>query len=107
MVESNVVRERFAGGESGGCRHDSYEPAAGTFLGLGLDLGSDKLYDLVSDIPDVMGLRALHPSAAIVKVMSVPNSRCIRIVTPYDHVNIGFMRFSYIISRMRSYRLSR
>ena len=69
---------------------DSYEPAAGTFLGLGLDLGSDKLYDLVSDIPDVMGLRALQPSAAIVKVMSVPNSCCIRIVTRYDHVNIGF-----------------
>ena len=24
------------------------------------------------------------------KVMSVPNSHCIRIVTPDDHVNIGF-----------------
>ena len=62
----------------------------GTFLGLGLDFGSDKLYDLVGDIPDVMGLRALQHSAAVVKVMSVPNSRCIRIVTPDDNVNIGF-----------------
>ena len=26
-------------------------------------------------LPDVMGLRALRPSAAIVKVMSVPDSR--------------------------------
>ena len=36
-----------------------------------------------------MGLRAFRPSAAIVKVMSVPDSR-IRVVTPDDHVNIGF-----------------
>ena len=50
----------------------------------------DKLYDLVPDIPDVMGLRALRPSAAIVKVMFLPDSHCIRVVTPDDHVNIGF-----------------
>ena len=37
-----------------------------------------------------MGLRAVRPSAAIVKVMSVPGSRCIRVVTPDDHVDIGF-----------------
>ena len=42
------------------------------------------------DIPDVMGLWALQPSAPIVKVMSVPDSRCVRVVTPDDHVNIGF-----------------
>ena len=47
-------------------------------------------YDLMHDIPDVMGLRALRPSAAIVKVMSIPDSRCVRVVTPDDHVNIGF-----------------
>ena len=29
-------------------------------------------------------------SQAVVKVMSVPDSRCIRVVTPDDHVNIGF-----------------
>ena len=29
-------------------------------------------------------------SAAIVKVMSVPDSRCICVVAPDDHVNIGF-----------------
>ena len=34
-------------------------PLPGTFLGLTLDLGSDRLYDLVKDIPDVMGLWAL------------------------------------------------
>ena len=39
----------------------------GTFLGLALDLRSDRLYDLAPDIPDVMGLRALRPSAVIVK----------------------------------------
>ena len=37
-----------------------------------------------------MGLRAFRASAAIVKVMSVLNSRCIRVVAPDDHVNIGF-----------------
>ena len=37
-----------------------------------------------------MGLRTLRPSAAVVKVMSVPDSRCIRVVTPDDHVTIGF-----------------
>ena len=66
------------------------EPLPGTFLGLALDLRSEKLYNLAHDIPDVMGLRALRPSAAIVKVMSVPDSQCIRVVTPDDHENIGF-----------------
>ena len=68
----------------------SLAPLPGKFLGLELDMRSDRLYDLVPDIPDVMGLRALRPSAAIVRVMSVPDSHCIRVVTPYDHVNIGF-----------------
>ena len=48
------------------------------------------MYDLAPDIPDVMGLRALMPSVAIVNVMSVPDSRCIRVVTRDDHVNIEF-----------------
>ena len=55
-----------------------------------MDLGSDRLYDLIDDIPDLMGLRALRPSAVICKVMSVPDSRCVRVVTPDDHVNMGF-----------------
>ena len=44
----------------------------------------------MQDIPDVMGLQALRPSAAIVKVLSVPDRRCVRVVTPDDRVNIGF-----------------
>ena len=35
-------------------------------------------------------LDKVRPSAAICKVMSVPDSRCVRVVTPDDHVNIGF-----------------
>ena len=62
----------------------------GTFLGLALDMASDKLYDLVQDIPLPPPPPPPGPSAAIVKVMSVPDSRCIRVVTPDDHVNIGF-----------------
>ena len=45
---------------------------------------------MASDIPDVMGLRALRPNAAIGKVMSVRDSQCIRVVTPDDHVECGF-----------------
>ena len=54
----------------------SSAPLLGTFLGLALDMASNKQYDLVQDIPDVMRLRdrALRPSAAIVKVMSVPHT---------------------------------
>ena len=48
----------------------SLAPLPGKFLGLALDMRSDGPYDLVPDIPDVIGLRALRPSAAIVKVMS-------------------------------------
>ena len=61
------------------------DPLPGTFLGLSLDIRSEKLYDLAPDIPDVMGLRAPRPSVAVVKVMSVRDSQCIRVVTPDDH----------------------
>ena len=50
-------------------------PLPGTSFGLALDIRSEKLYDLAPDIPDVMGLRALRPSAAVAKVMSVLDSR--------------------------------
>ena len=38
------------------------DPLPGTFLGLALDIRSEKLYHLAPDIPDVMGLRTLRPS---------------------------------------------
>ena len=59
-------------------------PLPGTFLGPTLDIRSEYLYELGPDIPDVMGLRALMPDAAAVKVMSVRNNRCNRVVTPDD-----------------------
>ena len=37
-----------------------------------------------------MGIWTLRPSAAISRVMSVPDSCCIRVITPDDHVSIGF-----------------
>ena len=37
-----------------------------------------------------MGLRALRPETAAVRVMSVRDSRCIRVVTPDDHVACGY-----------------
>ena len=50
----------------------------------------DKLYDLPESIQDVMGLHALRPSAAVCKVMTIPDGNCVRIVTPDEHVSTGF-----------------
>ena len=60
-----------------------------SFLKHVLDSHLDKLYDL-PDIQDVLGLQALRPSATVCKVMTIPNSNCVRIVTPDEHVNTGF-----------------
>ena len=71
----------------------SYAPSGHlpvTFLGPALDIRSEKLYDLAPDISDVMGLRALRPSAAVAKVMSVRDTQCIRVVTQDDHVECGY-----------------
>ena len=37
-------------------------------------------------IPDVIGLRVIQPDAAVIKVMSIPDNRCIPVVIPDDHV---------------------
>ena len=42
------------------------------------------------DIQDAMELRALRPSAELVKTMFVRDGQSIRIVTPDDHVECGF-----------------
>ena len=78
----------------------------GTFMGLGLDLKLDKLYDLGGAIPDVMGLRAIQPKAAIAKVMSVLGSRCVQGLSWLTMIlQIDFTRFSYMIWKMRNPRL--
>ena len=61
-----------------------------SFLKQVSDIHLDRLYDLPENIQDVMGLQALRPSAAVCKVMTVPNSNCVRIVTPDEHVGTGF-----------------
>ena len=68
---------------------DSTQPPE-TFLRHVLEAHFDKLYDLLENIQDVMGLQALRPSAVVCKVMTVPNNRCVRIVTPDEHVSTGF-----------------
>ena len=62
------------------------EPIPGIFRGFDLTLQSYSLYDLNSEIPDVIGLRAIQPDAAVVKVMSIPNNRCVRVVIPDNNV---------------------
>ena len=62
------------------------DPLPGMDMGFDLTLQSDRLYDLDSAIPDVIGLRAMQPDAAVIKVMSIPNNRCIRVVIPDYHV---------------------
>ena len=50
----------------------------------------DRLYDLPTGIHDVMGLQAVRPSSAVCKVMSVPDSNYVRVITPDEHVPTGF-----------------
>ena len=64
--------------------------SSGSFLKSVSTSTLDKLYDLPETIQDVMGLQALRPSAAVCKVMTVPDSNCVRIVTPDEHVPTGF-----------------
>ena len=66
------------------------EMSSESFLKSASESNLDKLYDLPEGIKDVMGLHALRPSAAVCKVMTIPDSNCIRIVTPDEHVPTGF-----------------
>ena len=66
------------------------EMSSGSFLKSVSESNLDKLYDLPESIQDVMGLQALRPSAAVCKVMTIPDSNCVRIVTPDEHVPTGF-----------------
>ena len=55
--------------------------------GSGVTLSSTGLYDLDTErIPDVLGLRARQPEAVVVKVMSIPDNRCIRVLIPDENV---------------------
>ena len=59
-------------------------PLLGTFKGLSLDLQSDKLCDLDSVIPDVLGLRAIQPRAAVVNppFVALCDLGCLRLDWP-------------------------
>ena len=65
------------------------EQLPGIFREFDLTLQSDCLYDVDKDIADVIGLRAIHAAAAVVKVMSIPNNRCVRVVIPINNVVIN------------------
>ena len=69
---------------------DRFVMSSGSFLKSVSTSTLDKLYDLPETIQDVMGLQAVRPSAAVCKVMTVPDSNCVRIVTPDEHVPTGF-----------------
>ena len=97
VAESFMASSRSSEMDQAGPSYAPSDLLPGTFLGLALDLRSDRLYDLAPDIPDVMGLRALRPSAAILKVMSVPDSRCIRVVTLFMFMS----RYQHDLERMR------
>ena len=56
------------------------EMSSGSFLKSVSESNQDKLYDLPEGIQDVMGLQALRPSPVVCKVMSIPDSNCIRIM---------------------------
>ena len=67
----------WADREESGPSYAPSGPLPGKFLGPALD-------ELAPELQDVMGLRAVRPDAAVAKVMSVRNSRCIRVVIPDD-----------------------
>ena len=69
-------------GDQAGTASAAGNPLPGTFLGFELNLLSDRLYDLESAIPNVIGLRAIQPDVAVIKVMSIPDNHCIRVVIP-------------------------
>ena len=85
-----MASDDWADGDESGPSYAPSGPLPGTFLGPALDIRSDSLYELAPELQDVMGLRAVRPDAAVAKVMSVCNSRCIRVVTPDDHVTCGY-----------------
>ena len=72
--------------EQAGVTSAAGNPLPGTFREFELNLQSDRLYDLDSDIPDVIGLCVMQPDAAVIKVMSTPDNCCIRVVIPDDHL---------------------
>ena len=77
-----MASDDWADGDEAGPSYASSGPLPGTFLGPALDIRSDSLYELTPELQDVIGLRAIRPDAAVAKVMSVRNSRCICVVTP-------------------------
>ena len=86
----DMASDDWADGDEAGPSYASSGPLPGTFLGPTLDIRSDSLYELAPELQDVIGLRAIRPDAAVAKVMSIRNSRCIRVVTPDDHVTCGY-----------------
>ena len=79
-----MASDDWAYEEESGPSYAPSGPLTGIFLGPALDIQSDSLYDLPPELQDVMG------GAVVAKVMSVCNSRCIRVVTPDDHVTCGY-----------------
>ena len=86
----DMASDDWADGDEAGPSYASSGPLPGTFLGPALDIRSDSLYELTPELQDVIGLRAIRPDAVVAKVMSVRNSRCIRVVTPDHHVTCGY-----------------
>ena len=80
VAESFMASSRSSEMDQAGPSYAPLDPLPGTFLGLALDLRSDRLYNLAPDIPGVMGLWALWPSAAIVKVNSGRNAKNVSVV---------------------------
>ena len=64
--------------------------------GSGVTLGSAGLYDLDTRyIPDALGLCARRPEAAVVKVMSRKDNRCVRVMIPDE--NVGHKGFHDVL----------
>ena len=66
------------------------DPVSWNSRGSGVTLSSAGLFNLdTKRLPDILGLRARQPEAAVMKVMSIPNNRCIRVLIPDENVGHG------------------
>ena len=77
-------------------RKDNWLHVPWSSRGAGVTLGSAGLYDLdMRYIPDVLSLRARWPEAAVVKVMSRKDNRCVRVLIPDE--NVGHQEFHDVL----------
>ena len=99
MGSGRCFSDSFRGSVGAQARRESSGPGSCPLEfwgGGGVTLGSARLYDLATSyIPDVLGLRARRPEAAVVKVMLRKDNRFVRVLIPDE--NVGHQGFHDVL----------